>query len=60
MRILREGWDLYPEVIRGAVVEALPAGLIPPGRGVSVSVGEQVERSIGGSRSFPRCRFAGC
>lgn len=60
VRILREGWDLSPEAIRGAVIAALPAGLIPPDRGVPVAGFERVGRSIGGSRSFPRCRFAAC
>ena len=53
MRVLREGWDLYPEAIRGAVVEALPAGLIPPDRGVPVPVVERVERSTGGVQVVP-------
>ena len=53
MRILREGWDLYPEAIRGAVIEALPAGLIPADRGVPVPVAERVERSIGGVQVVP-------
>ncbi len=53
MRILREGWDLYPEAIRGAVIEALPAGLIPPDRGVPVPAFERVERSIGGVQVVP-------
>ena len=48
VRILREGWDLYPEAIRGVVIEALPAGLIPTNRGVPVPVLERVERPIGG------------
>ena len=29
MRILREGWDLYPEAIRGAVIETLPRRVDP-------------------------------
>ncbi len=53
MRILREGWDLYPEVIRGAVAEALPAGLIPPDRGVPVPGVDRVERSTGGVQVIP-------
>jgi Clp amino terminal domain, pathogenicity island component len=53
MRILREGWELYPEAIRGAVIEALPAGLIPPDRGVPVPVVERVEGSIGGVQVVP-------
>jgi Clp amino terminal domain, pathogenicity island component len=53
MRILREEWDLYPEAIRGAVIEALPAGLIPPERGVPVPVVERVERSMGGVQVVP-------
>ncbi len=53
MRILREGWDLYPEAIRGAVIEALPAGLIPADRGVPVPVVEPVARSIGGVQVVP-------
>jgi hypothetical protein len=53
MRILREGWDVYPQAIRGAVVEALPAGLIPPDRGVPVPAFERVERSIGGVQVVP-------
>jgi ATP-dependent Clp protease ATP-binding subunit ClpA len=53
MRILREGWDLYPEAIRGAVMEALPAGLIPADRGVRVPGVERVEGSIGGVQVIP-------
>jgi ATP-dependent Clp protease ATP-binding subunit ClpC len=53
MRILREGWDLYPEAIRGAVVEALSAGLIRPDRGVPVPAFERVERSMGGVQVVP-------
>lgn len=53
MRILAEGWDLYPEAIRGAVIEALPAGLIPPDRGVPVPTIERVERSMGGVQVVP-------
>jgi ATP-dependent Clp protease ATP-binding subunit ClpA len=53
MRILRDGWDLDPETVRGAVIEALPAGLIPPDRGVPVPAIERVERSIGGVQVVP-------
>lgn len=53
MRILREGWGLYPEAIRGAVIEALPAGLIPADRGVPVPVVEPVARSVGGVQVVP-------
>ncbi len=53
MRILREGWDLYPEAIRGAVIESLPAGLIPPDRDVPVPGFQRVERSIGGVQVIP-------
>ena len=53
MRILREGWDLYPEAICGAVIEALPAGLIPADRGVPVPAIERVEPSIGGVQVVP-------
>jgi Clp amino terminal domain, pathogenicity island component len=53
MRILREGWNLYPEAIRGAVIEGLPAGVIPPDRGVPIPVVERVERSIGGVQVVP-------
>ncbi|MGI8428597.1 MAG: Clp protease N-terminal domain-containing protein [Solirubrobacteraceae bacterium] len=53
MRILREGWDLYPEAIRGAVIEALPTGLIPADRGVPVPGFERVESSIGGVQVVP-------
>jgi ATP-dependent Clp protease ATP-binding subunit ClpA len=50
IRILREGWDLYPEAIRGAVIESLPEPqqrLIPANRGVPVPVVEPAERSLG-------------
>ena len=53
MRILREGWVLYPEAIRGAVIEALPAGLITSDRGVPIPAFERVERSIGGVQVVP-------
>jgi len=53
MRILREGWDLYPEAIRGAMIEALPAGVIPADRGVPVPATMRVERSIGGVQVVP-------
>lgn len=53
MRVLREGWDLYPEAIRGAVIESLPAGLIPSHRGVPVPAVGRVERAIGGVQVIP-------
>lgn len=53
MRILREGWDLYPEAIRGAVIEMLPAGLIPADRGVPTPAIRRVQRSMGGVQVVP-------
>lgn len=50
IRILREGWGLYPEAIRGAVIESLPEPqqrLIPTNR--SVPVPAVVERKLGPS-----------
>jgi ATP-dependent Clp protease ATP-binding subunit ClpA len=53
IRILRERWNLHPEVIRGAVIESLPEPqrrLIPANRGVPVPM---VEPSIGGVQVVP-------
>jgi ATP-dependent Clp protease ATP-binding subunit ClpA len=47
MRALRDGWNLTPEEIRGAVIAALPQSqpLLPANRGVPIP---SVERSTGG------------
>jgi ATP-dependent Clp protease ATP-binding subunit ClpA len=53
VRILREGWDLYPEAIRVAVIETLPAGLIAADRGVPTPAVRRAQRSIGGVQVVP-------